>query len=180
MNEKNVKWRKSKSQKVTVPTVQVPVPQRWERVMSHLFIFWRDVGLCRPTVVLRVRYTEGTVLYLHFHTQTPSSSSFRLLLHTHGQKLIIDGSVFSKCRRLVLYLPLPVSLDPFDSCWSQSRQSAKLFLQSSELGLPHPPTRERVFPPPHPLIRGGGIRSLAGEGLGESQFRRGYIHCGTL
>ncbi len=33
--------------------------------------------------------------------------------------------------------------------WStQSRQSARLFLQSSELGLPHPLTRSRACPPP--------------------------------
>ncbi len=31
---------------------------------------------------------------------------------------------------------------------AQSRQSAKLFLQSSELGLPQPLTRRRVCPPP--------------------------------
>ncbi len=36
---------------------------------------------------------------------------------------------------------------------SQSRQSAKLFLQSSELGLPHSLTRRRVCPPP--LVPGG-------------------------
>jgi hypothetical protein len=44
---------------------------------------------------------------------------------------------------------------------AQSRQSAKLFLKSSELGLPHPPTRLRE--------RGGR----------ESQLRRGNIHCDT-
>jgi hypothetical protein len=27
---------------------------------------------------------------------------------------------------------------------------------------------------------GGGAHSLAGDGVGESQFRRGDIHCGTL
>ncbi len=63
---------------------------------------------------------------------------------------------------------------------SQRRQSAKLFfLQSSELKLPHPLSRRRVCPPPHPLVR-GRAHSLAGEGLGESQFRRGDIHCGAL
>jgi hypothetical protein len=35
----------------------------------------------------------------------------------------------------------------------------------------------RVSPPP---VLGGGAHSLAREGLGESQFRRGDIHCGTL
>ncbi len=60
----------------------------------------------------------------------------------------------------------------------QSRQSAKLFLQSSESGLPQPLTRRRVCPP-SPVL-GGGAHSLAREGLGESQFRRGDIHCGTF
>jgi hypothetical protein len=33
---------------------------------------------------------------------------------------------------------------------------------------------------PNPPVLGGGALSLAREGLGESQFRRGDIHCGTL
>jgi hypothetical protein len=61
---------------------------------------------------------------------------------------------------------------------TRSRQSAKLFLQSSELGLPHPLSRRRECPPP--FGPGGRAQSLAGEGLGESQFRRGDIHCGAL
>jgi hypothetical protein len=61
---------------------------------------------------------------------------------------------------------------------AQSRQSAKLFLQSSELGLPRPLPRRRVCP--LPPVLGGGAYSLAREGLGESQLRRGDIHCGTL
>jgi hypothetical protein len=43
----------------------------------------------------------------------------------------------------------------------QSRQSAKLFLQSSELGLAQPLTRRRVCPPPPP--GSGGSGTLAGE-----------------
>jgi hypothetical protein len=57
-------------------------------------------------------------------------------------------------------------------------QSAKPYLQSLELGLPQPLTRTRVFPPP--LVPVGGAHSLAREGVGESQFLRGDIHCGTL
>jgi hypothetical protein len=34
--------------------------------------------------------------------------------------------------------------------------------------------------PPPPPVLGGGAHSLAREGLRESQFRRGDIHCGTL
>jgi hypothetical protein len=33
---------------------------------------------------------------------------------------------------------------------------------------------------PPPLVPGGGAHSLAGEGVGESEFKRGDIHCGTL
>jgi hypothetical protein len=49
------------------------------------------------------------------------------------------------------------------------RQSAKFFLQSSELEIPQPLTRWRVCPP---LVPGGGAHSLAREGVGES--RQGY------
>jgi hypothetical protein len=51
----------------------------------------------------------------------------------------------------------------------ESRKSAELFLQSSELGLPHSLARRRVC---SPLLRfggGGGVpgtHSLAGEGVG--------------
>ncbi len=51
----------------------------------------------------------------------------------------------------------------------QRRQSVKLFLQSQELGLPQPLTHGRVCPTP--LLPGEGERSLAREGVGESQFR---------
>jgi hypothetical protein len=64
---------------------------------------------------------------------------------------------------------------------AQSRQSAKLFLQSSENEHPpnpHPPPN--LPPPPRVwgggdthLFLGGGEHSLARKGLGESQFRRG-------
>ncbi len=43
---------------------------------------------------------------------------------------------------------------------TQSRQSAKISLQSSELGLPHPLTRRRMCPPPFGT---GGRGILAGE-----------------
>ncbi len=60
---------------------------------------------------------------------------------------------------------------------AQSRQSAKLFLTSSELGLHQTLTPRRMSPTP---VLGGGAHSVAREGLLESQFRRGDIHCGTL
>jgi hypothetical protein len=63
----------------------------------------------------------------------------------------------------------------FEGGHPQSRQSAKFFLQSLELGLPNPsPARE--CSPPHPLVRGGGGRgTLTGEIGGGSQFQRGDI-----
>jgi hypothetical protein len=60
---------------------------------------------------------------------------------------------------------------------AQSRQSAKPFLQSLELGTPMQASVQ-VHPPP-PLVP-GGAHLLAGEGVEGSQFRRGYTHCGTL
>jgi hypothetical protein len=45
------------------------------------------------------------------------------------------------CTKVYLYIPYTRFSRP------QSRQSAKLFLQSSELGLPHPFTRRRVCAP---------------------------------
>ncbi len=42
---------------------------------------------------------------------------------------------------------------------------------------PHP---QASVPAPHHPVLGGGAHLLAREGLGESQFRRGDIHCGTL
>ncbi len=47
---------------------------------------------------------------------------------------------------------------------SQSRQSARLFLRSSELGLPHPLPAGEFSPR---VCLGGGGHSLGGEGVGE-------------
>jgi hypothetical protein len=58
---------------------------------------------------------------------------------------------------------------------TKSRQSARLFIQSSELGLPHPLTRRRVSLPP--LVPGEGHTCLRERG---SQFGQGDRHCGTL
>jgi hypothetical protein len=49
---------------------------------------------------------------------------------------------------------------------SQSRQSAKLFLQSYEMGLPYSLIRRRVCIPP--LVPGGGGTLACGRGGGGS------------
>ncbi len=48
------------------------------------------------------------------------------------------------------------------------------------MGFSKPLTRRLVFPPPSPPVLREEAHSLAREGLGESQFRRGDIHCGTF
>jgi hypothetical protein len=61
----------------------------------------------------------------------------------------------------------------------QSRQSAKLFLQNFRRNFVTPPL-------PHPQCprfgsgQGAHSHSLGGEGVGESQFRGGDLHCGTF
>ncbi len=65
--------------------------------------------------------------------------------------------------------------------YPQSRQSAKPFLQSLELGLPHPLTRIR------PFGSGGKAHLLAGEGVGDPNSDAGtslwysrYLLCGSF
>jgi hypothetical protein len=55
---------------------------------------------------------------------------------------------------------------------SQSRQMAKLFLQSSELGLSHPLTYRRVGPPPFGS-GGGGHTRLRKRGWGSPNSDEG-------
>ncbi len=66
-------------------------------------------------------------------------------------------------------------MDPFVD--PQSRQIARLFLQSSELG-PHTPSPQAIVSPPL-CFREGRWTGQVGVGR-RSQFRRGDRHCGTL
>jgi hypothetical protein len=59
---------------------------------------------------------------------------------------------------------------------AQSRQIARHFLQSYELGPPHPLTSRRMCPP----FGSAGDTLACGRGDGGSQFGRGDRHCGTL
>jgi hypothetical protein len=102
-------------------------------------------------------------------TNLKNISSLNLVLSMYVQQIayIYTHHTHNGIFSVVLYLS------------AQSIQSAKHFLQSSELGLPPPPEPQAsVFP--HPLLRGARAHSLAGEGLGESQFRRGERNCGAL
>ncbi len=70
------------------------------------------------------------------------------------------------------WLPLCIQYIP------QSRRSAKLFSSRRNWVSPNPLPACEWAPPP--LVPGGGTHSLAREGVEESHFRRGDIHCGTL
>ncbi len=73
---------------------------------------------------------------------------------------------------LVIYLPKDEQRgNPCGDPIPQSRQSARLFLQSSELG----PADKCA-----PRFRGGGDTLACGKGGGGSQFGRGDRHYGTL
>ncbi len=63
---------------------------------------------------------------------------------------------------------------------TQSRQSDKLFLKSRNWVSPNPSPTGECAPPPRSGGRGTHPHSLTRVGLGEFQFRRGDIHCGTL
>ncbi len=51
-----------------------------------------------------------------------------------------------------------------------------VYVPSSELGLSHLLSRQRVCPPPPPNQRGGGAHSPAVEGVGGSQFQLSTLH----
>ncbi len=51
-------------------------------------------------------------------------------------------------------------------------KSTTVYVPSSELGLSHPLSRQRVCPSPRTKGGGGWAHSPADKGLGESQFRR--------
>jgi hypothetical protein len=62
-------------------------------------------------------------------------------------------------------------------CRAQSKQSANFFSSRRNGDSPTPFAAGECAPPS--FGSKGGAHSLAGEGLGESQFRRRDIHCGA-
>jgi hypothetical protein len=66
----------------------------------------------------------------------------------------------------------------------QRRQSAKLFLQLPELGLPTPSHAGKCVPPPPPLVPDGGGGGPGPTSEGERSWgvpiERGDRHCGNL
>jgi hypothetical protein len=69
---------------------------------------------------------------------------------------------------------------PREYCLQQprSRKSAKRFSSRWNWDSPTPLATGECAPPP--FGPGGRAHSLAAEGVGESQFQRGDIHCGAL
>ncbi len=128
----------------------------------------------------RCKFILEYVLTLYFRTQFlgdlrtwPWYFRCRLKFYRCLGKLLFGhfmlGSTVRFSRRFVTKIHNLVDFYP------QSRKSAELFLQSSEMGLPSPLAASEFAPPT--FGPGGRAHSLAGEGLGESPFRRGDIHC---
>ncbi len=65
-------------------------------------------------------------------------------------------------------------------CTVTHRVGRALSFFSSRRNCDSPNTSPAAECAPPPRTGGGGAHSPAGEGLGESQLRRGDIHCGTL
>jgi hypothetical protein len=82
------------------------------------------------------------------HTHASSSCSTCVYVHCMSYRICFEW-VAGLCRET-------------NRLRSQSRQSAKLFLQSSELRLPHPFTRRRVCPPFGSGGRGGTLAEVEG------------------
>jgi hypothetical protein len=88
-----------------------------------------------------------------------------------GRK-IFDPTVLIQEQRFT-FLQCKCTMNAYDvhmCVYPQSRQSARLFLLSSELGPPQP-SHPQVSVSPSPLVPGGETHSLAGEGVGGVPIR---------
>ncbi len=100
----------------------------------------------------------------------------------HGGKLIFFFSIFWKDFFPFYIQHCFICRPPLDSTVTQDHRVGRVlsfFSSRWNWDSPTPPLQASV-PSPSPRFWGGGTHSLAREGLGESQFRRGGIHCGTL
>jgi hypothetical protein len=79
-----------------------------------------------------------------------------------------------------------IRLEPTPTKISRDRSMGPIHRVGSVLSFFSRVVRIGTPPTPHPQasvppqVLGGRVHSLAREGLGESQFRRGVIHCGTI
>ncbi len=164
---------------------------------AFLFIFVTFVRILYSTLLhlpfLRFHCVGGCSdrLLRLWHWQSDAETARLDLIHnsTISHKsvwFVISVSVFTKpgfihdciltrrldCTRIIVALYWFISFDSV--LLAQSRQSGKLFSSRRNWD---PLTRRRVCPP---SLGGGVTHSLAGEGVGRGQFRRGDRHCCTL
>jgi hypothetical protein len=124
------------------------------------------------------------MLFLIFHSSTGYVEDFKkyalgllqfLESHEHSSRdYTVDYQSF-------LSIPLnwvPPSPHPQASVSPPHLSPTTVYVLSSELGLSHPLSRQRVCPSPR--NQRGRAHSLAGEGLGEPQFRRLQKRLSTL
>jgi hypothetical protein len=93
----------------------------------------------------------------------------------HSPKGTRYGSEVNKGTTVCVKTHLGISAGWDLGCEHRVGRVLSFFSTRRNWDSPQTLSRRRVCPP-----LGGGAHSLAREGLGESQFRRGDIHCGTL
>ncbi len=103
----------------------------------------------------------------------PSASLDRTLFQTFRQ----TESTKIYCQA-IQYAGLPNKIQN-KSAYHISHRVLSFSFSRRNWDSPNPSPAGECTPPPPPVL-GEGTHSLAREGLGESQFRRGDIHCGTL
>jgi hypothetical protein len=108
----------------------------------------------------KVHFLERwTRIFILRSTSAPPQFSASIAVRNLGATRLAACAITGTRNKSVVLFTLPVRL--WREVYAQSKQSAKLFLQSSELVLPHPLTRRLVRIPPPPLW-----------------FRRGTLACG--
>jgi hypothetical protein len=128
----NIRYKNIGSKNTVYTDLSKEGTQRYlHKIHISLFVFQMEMHIfCQDIYTLiRIIMKDGIISTVY---HTLELLSFPYSLHTYCIRLLPPPDPVS-----LLLLPRP----------SQSRQSAKLFLQSSDLGLPHPFSRRRVCLP---------------------------------
>ncbi len=117
------------------------------------------------------------VPYVTIRTVGVFSYQYGQLFH---QLLMHNSAVYTVRYMYIQYTVYVKFATDWQAGMPQSRQSAKLFLQSSGLGLPHPFNSRRVCPPPTLWSVGGGHTRLRERGWGSPNSDEGTYSRGAL
>jgi hypothetical protein len=120
-------------------------------------------------------YRFGMKMSVKLYTWQCIFSKLTLFIHSFA----FDGDTYLRLLPATPAFLIAIFLETSIKCCysrTQSRQSARPFLQSSELGYPHSLTRRRVSPP----FWFRGVHGRWGERDRGSRFGRGDRHCVVL